>query len=172
MAPSERGTKFVSLSVDERQELAAEARSWLQATSSCCGYDCQQCPPRDKVADAISAGITAGIFFAMKRISYRIRAELVCCPDEEIDRQRQQLEELGCGDESRIPGFHHICYWGEGAARLAEDGHSLMTHPYACTGMHEGHCWGTGRCERLRHPLCDKCYTCTVCEGHNVCDPL
>lgn len=141
-----RGEPFVALSAEDVQEVMSEARSWLQTSAPCCGRECGQCPPRDLVADAIQAGVTAGILFAMKRISYRIRAELVCCTDEGIERMYQQLLNLrGAQDERDLPGFHGICYWGEMGARLAEDGHSLLDSPYECSGKHPGHCWHTPR---------------------------
>lgn len=172
MTENERGASFVRLDPEDAKALAAEARSWLDARSPCCGYDCQQCPPQDRVADAVNAGITAGLLFAMKRISYQIRAELVCCTDEDIERQYRQLKALGCGDERTLEGFHAICYWGEMGARLAEDGHSLMRSPYGCGGRHSGPCPGTRRCDREQHLICDKCHTCTVCEDHGICEPL
>lgn len=172
MTENERGASFVHLDPEDAKALAAEARSWLSTLTPCCGRECGQCPPRDTVADAVSAGVTAGLLFAMKRISHRIRAELVCCTEEDIERQYQQLKALGCGDERTLEGFHAICYWGEMGARLAEDGHSLMWSPYSCGGHHPGPCPGTRRCYRENHLICGECFVCTVCEDHTVCEPL
>jgi hypothetical protein len=44
------------------------------------------------------------------RIAYRIRAELVCCDVYERDH-----------DTERAGETHAICFWGEAAARIAED---------------------------------------------------
>lgn len=48
-------------------------------------------------------------------IAYRIRAELVCCDIyDEVQAGRRKHPDRGASS-------HTICYWGEAAARLAEE---------------------------------------------------
>lgn len=56
---------------------------------------------------AFGCGWDAGAENERQEIAARIRAELVCCDCYD-----------GSGD---IPPGHAICYWGEAAARLAEE---------------------------------------------------
>lgn len=103
----------------------------------CCGGAGDCCPDYDPRRAAVEAGYVAGVREARRRIADRIRAELVCCPPETIDRFVG-----GLGGEPRTgPDFHDICFWGEMGARLAEDPHSMMDHPYECMSPHPGECW-------------------------------
>ena len=130
----------------------------------CCTDPC--CVSReDQVTDALNAGIEYGMQYAMKMISYRIRAELVCCNDDDIAKQRRMLE----GKLPKDHGFHAVCYWGEMGARLAEDSHSMLEEPYECEGRHPGECWSYRRCERSKHPICQNCFACRVCELQECC---
>lgn len=60
------------------------------------------------------------------KIAYRIRAELVCC---DLYERMQPLLPTGPGSvlsaeeiaERNGLRFHDLCYWGEAAARLAEE---------------------------------------------------
>ena len=59
------------------------------------------------------------VYAVQRDIAYSIRAELVCCHifDEVIEvRDTLSSEEF----TARISG-HEICYWGEAAAKLAEE---------------------------------------------------
>ena len=46
-------------------------------------------------------------------IAYRIRAELVCC--DIYDRVNDRGEQA-----EKSKGWHHLCYWGEASAQIAE----------------------------------------------------
>lgn len=56
-------------------------------------------------------------------IAHQIRAELVCCRqyDETHDGLTQEQMEEAVDRLWASPGYHAICFWGEAAARLAED---------------------------------------------------
>lgn len=112
--------------------------------------------------DALAEGYLAGVKHSRKMVPARIRAELVCCSDEDIERMHDELVAAGFGPPPA--GFHHICYWAEMAARLAEDFHSMMDSPYECDGIHPGPCWGGERCRRKKHETCERCAACMVCE--------
>lgn len=115
-----------------------EASDYLDLFKPCCGYECGQCS-NDPVRDALAAGITFGMRHMAERIALRIRAELVCCSPEDVVKMRQELETGIRG------GFHNICYWGEMAARLAQDPHSQLDSPYRCSRCEEGdECPGPG----------------------------
>lgn len=63
----------------------------------------------------------AGMRHAAAGIAYRIRAELVCCTifdDLEYMREPDYIDLTRLAEA--IHG-HNICYWGEAAAKLAED---------------------------------------------------
>lgn len=112
----------------------------------CCAGDCDHgCVPYDARRAAIEAGYVQGVRHAAAMIAHRIRAELVCCPAELIDRWSDALTRDD--DERHIVGFHDICYWSEMSARLAEDPHSLLVSPYECMGGHPGECWSPTPCE-------------------------
>ena len=53
-----------------------------------------------------------------QRIADRIRAELVCC---DIYGRVNDTHELTLDVAKTVPGWHDLCYWGEAAARIAED---------------------------------------------------
>lgn len=142
--------------------MVVEARN--EMFKPCCGYECPDCE-NDEVRDAVEAGIFYGLRYAQRMIAYRIRAELVCCPRQQIAKDKLMLQ----GKLPRDHSFHDICYWGEMGARLAEDPHSLLEEPYACSGHHPGECWGTKRCKRNKHTLCDKCQACRECELDECC---
>lgn len=99
------------------------------------------CEQQNPELEAVQAGFFAGAMFAAEMIGDRIRAELVCCPSEHIDAMQQLMRERDGKPMSALHEFHPICYWGEMAARLADDGHSLMKDPYNCDGKHPGDCW-------------------------------
>lgn len=60
-----------------------------------------------------------------KEIAYDIRAELVCCEiyDEDVDTDRAGTR-------------HGICFWGEAAARIAEDFADESSERYLNSRMH------------------------------------
>lgn len=119
----------------------AEARLMMEVLGeSCCGRDECACAKIDPITEALVAGYTRGVRHARQATAYQIRAELVCCSDEDIDAAHERLKAAGFGPEP--PGFHHICYWAEMAARLVEDFHSMQANPYQCPGKHPGECWG------------------------------
>lgn len=141
-----------------------QAVQQLEASSLCTDPDC--CG-MDRGHEAAKWGVEAGIRFAMSAIAYRIRAELVCCPPDEIDAAQAAMK-AGADPVH----FHAICYWSEMSARLAEDMHSLLDSPYECRGHHEGECWGGARCRRLKHTICAECNACTICEEHVICTKM
>lgn len=58
-------------------------------------------------------------------IAYRIRAELVCCHIfDELEDARETMSDTDFSEFLASQG-HDICYWGEAAARLAEEHHLL-----------------------------------------------
>lgn len=138
-------------------QMRDEARDMI--IHPCCTDPCCV-KPEDQITDALDAGIEYGIRYAMKMIAYRIRAELVCCTGDQIDAM---------AGKSDADGFHHICYWGEMGARLAEDPHSMLESPYECDGRHPGECWSSKRCEERKHPICEKCCACLLCEFQECC---
>lgn len=118
--------------------------------------------PLSSVDKALFAGYLQGVRHAQRMIADRIRAELVCCTAEDIERmaaamgaRKRDLDEVG---------FHHICYWGEMGARLAEDSHSMLPSPYECDGRHPGECWSSRRCHRDGHSFCNVCMSCEECD--------
>lgn len=69
----------------------------------------------DMEDDELDARLAAALAVAERglraSIAYRIRAELVCCDVYERDH-----------DTDRAGRTHPICFWGEAAARIAEEG--------------------------------------------------
>lgn len=54
-------------------------------------------------------------------VAYDIRAELVCCDSYDVCRPDAFTLDDASYDPEEHPDYHAICYWGEAAARLAED---------------------------------------------------
>jgi|SRR5688572_2037707 len=88
----------------------------------------------DGESEALEKAFASGQCHAANAIAYRIRAELVCCNQyndlERLrDRQEAAVEAWGHADWmaaeelTQVISAHGggICYWGEAAARLAED---------------------------------------------------
>lgn len=106
----------------------------------CVDETCDSCVPVDPVREALVAGYVRGVRHTRQMVARTIRDELVCCTSEEIDAAAEVLKTAGSGPEP--PGFHHICYWAEMAARLVEDFHSMLVSPHDCPGRHPGDCPG------------------------------
>lgn len=80
---------------------------------------CHACPPDDQhVPDPAIAVIERQL---RARIAYRIRAELVCCDIFERSHRDGTAELIS-------EGPHSICFWGEAAARIAEDDQHVPDH--------------------------------------------
>lgn len=52
------------------------------------------------------------------QVAFRIRAELVCCS---IFARIHDKNEMTLAEAIKSRDWHDLCYWGEAAARLAED---------------------------------------------------
>ena len=90
----------------------------------------------------------------------RIRGELVCCDSYDVHRPNALTDAADPHyDPETQPGYHAVCYWGEAAARLAEDVEDCeheggswfdrMICPEPCNTMHD-------RCQDCGQPL-DAC---------------
>lgn len=129
------------VAVPQEQLALARAEMHAELRGGCCVDDtCTSCVPADPIREALVAGYVRGVRHTRQATAYRIRAELVCCSDEDIDAAHEQLEAAGFDEPP--PGFHHICYWAEMSARTVEDFHSMLPNPYECPGRHPGDCPG------------------------------
>jgi hypothetical protein len=77
---------------------------------------CKQC-----VTHALWLGADDAHMHTRAVAAYDIRAELVCCDAYDVCRPDAFTRNDASYDPEEHPDYHAICYWGEAAARLAED---------------------------------------------------